>query len=154
VLDLYTTPATNAKDAPPSPPPGSRPPPPPPPAAAAVVQPISSKPPPSSHHQPPPPPPAKIATPVKPQPPPSQPGLPSPFAGTTYSAPKVGFLFCIFMSHRPQKGCDLPALRIRDILGRIRIRILLFSSLTVKTAIKSYLAYYFWELHLHHFPKI
>ena len=88
VLDLYSTPATNAKDAPPSPPPGSRPPPPPPPA----VQPAAvSKPPPQQQPS------AKLSTPAKPQPPPSQPGLPSPFAGTTYTAPKV----CIVRINQP-----------------------------------------------------
>jgi hypothetical protein len=52
-------------------------------------------------------------------------------------------------------GID-PDPRIRTSAQKIRLRILLFSSVTFKIATKNYLffAYYFLKLYLHHFSKI
>ncbi len=64
---------------------------------------------------------------------------------------------------RKTKALVFPVFWIRDILVRIRIRIrivlriLLFASMTFKTATnfsKKFFGFCFLKLHLHHFPKI
>ncbi len=65
---------------------------------------------------------------------------------------------CYSLRRSLHKGFSPAVLRIHDILVWVRIRILLFSSLTfkkpTKKSLKKLFVYYFLKVHLHHFSKI